>query len=56
MSVISCVDVLGSACQQQVLKKIPGLGSVGLVVWGGILMRVTSVVVGTVPYALGKSY
>jgi len=23
---------------------------------GGILMRVTSVVVGTVPYALGKSY
>ncbi|MCP5017162.1 MAG: hypothetical protein GY938_18100 [Ketobacter sp.] len=49
-------DVLGFACQQQVLKTFPGLGSVRLVIWGDILMRVTSVVVGTVPYALGKSY
>jgi len=28
------------------VKTVPGLGGVGVVMWGGILMRVTSIVIG----------
>ena len=50
------IKVLGFASQQQVLKTFPGLGSVGLVMFGCHLNERKCLVVETVPFGVNLLY